>query len=109
MLHIFCARGMMQSAENHREVNIMSFFTDHRELYLFDRTCKQMESVKDYALNHPVQASVAVAVLIVATVYFPVPVILALAVGILTLLAFNAFKEPSLPEDIRMQVDYNFN
>ena len=87
----------------------MSIFTEHRELYLFDRTCKQMESVKKYALNHPVQASVAVAVLIVAAVYFPVPVILALAVGILALLAFNAFKEPSWTENFRMQADYNFS
>jgi hypothetical protein len=87
----------------------MSFFTEHRELYVYDRTIKQLEPAKQYVDSHPEKASAAVAALVVAAVYFPGPVILALAVGIFALLAFNALKEPSFLEDQQMQAKYHFN
>ena len=67
---------------------------------IFKKTEKQLNDVATYAQKHPIEASLAIGALFVATVFFPTPIMLTLCLSTLVLLAFNAFAEPSFCDNL---------
>lgn len=78
----------------------MTFFTEERAQRAFDRTRKNLDDAGKYAAKHPVEASLLVAGLVIAAVYFPAPAVLALCISALALICLNLFKEDSWGENL---------
>jgi len=78
----------------------MAFFTDNRAQLALDRIRKNVDDAGRYVSKHPIEASLLVAGLVVAAVFFPAPVILALCVCALALICLNLIKEDSFGEAV---------
>jgi hypothetical protein len=81
-------------------IKIMTFFTENRAQLALDRTQKNFDDAGKYVSKHPIEASLLVAGLVVAAVFFPAPVILALCVCALALICLNLIKEPNMYENM---------
>ncbi len=78
----------------------MSFFKSDRAQIAFRRMNNQYNGVKNYALNHALQASVIVGSAVMLALYFPGPALLALCLSALALICFNLVKPPNVREQM---------